>query len=333
MKSAVGLPRHRSLMVKRDFEKLALQVRLDTKQKASQQALLVPWHRLEERVSAYVDWHIFVLWVRSIGEFEEQLPEIVRAALGARCPGFLDDEIRQREERPREQRSLWHSLEEWIAAHPFVDTKTEGWFDAVMYYAYKDLRTEKAWSLWERSKDAWNRNRPSRWPTLEEWTAQVIATNRLVQTGTEKARAVEALGKVEPERLRRTVFELLEWRAFALWVACISQPNRVIDRVALSELRGRCPSFLAGSCAEPVWQESSFFRLVRLGEAEWCALARTEKWYAALRYHLIHHPRYHRFVHYNQRCHDEWFRVRPTSYPSFAEWLCAADEYSAAPQT
>src|ERR1700693_422877 len=124
-------------MVKRDFEKLALQVRLDTKQNALQQALLVPWRRLEERASAYAEWHNFVLWVRNIGEFEEQLPEIVRAALGARCPGFLDDEIRQREERPREQRFLWHSLEEWIAAHLFADTKAEGWFDAMMYYAYK----------------------------------------------------------------------------------------------------------------------------------------------------------------------------------------------------
>lgn len=320
-------------MAKRDFEKHVLRVRLDTKQKALQQAVTVPWRRLEERASAYAEWHIFVLWVRTIGEFEEQLPEIVRAALGTRCPGFLDDELRQRAERPRERRFLWHSLEEWIAAHQFGDTKTQGWFDAVMYYAYKDLRTEKAWSLWARTKDAWNRNRPSRWPTFEEWTAQVIATDSLIQAGTEKARAVEALGKVEPERLGRAVVELLEWRAFALWIACISRPEQALDELALNELGRRCPNFLAGSYAPPVWLESSFFRLARLGEADWCAVAHAEKWYAALRYHLIHHPRYHRFVHYNQRCHDEWVRVRPTSYPSFAEWLCAADAYSVAPPT
>jgi hypothetical protein len=320
-------------MAKRDFEKLVLHVRLDTKRKALQQALLVPWRRLAERASAYVEWHIFILWIRTIAEFEEQLPDIVVAALEDRCPGFLDDEIRQRKERPQEQRFLWHSLEQWIAVHQFAETKAEGWFDAMMYYAYKELRTEKAWSLWERTKVAWNRNRPSRWPTLEEWTTEVLTTDTLTQAGTEKACAVDALSKVEPERLRRAVFDLVEWRAFALWVACISRANRPIDRLALNELRGRCPSFLAGSCAEPVWQESSFFRLVRRGEAEWCTVARAEKWYAALRYHLIHHPRYHRFVHYNQRCHDEWVRVRPTSYPSFAEWLRAADEYSVAPYT
>jgi hypothetical protein len=320
-------------MAKRDFDKLVLQIRLNTKQRALQEAFLVPWRRLEERAAAYAGWHIFILWVRTIAEFEEQLPEIVVAALGARCPGFLDNEIRQREVRPREQRFLWHSLEEWIADHQFAEAKAEGWFDAVMYYAYKDLRTEKAWSLWERTKDAWNRNRPSRWPTLEDWTAQVVATDSLIQAGSEKARAVEALAKVEPDRLRHAVFDLLEQRAFALWIACISQPEQALDELALNELGRRCPNFLAGSCAQHVWRESSFFRLVRLGGAEWCTVARAEKWYAALRYHLIHHPRYHRFVHYNKRCNNKWVGGRPTSYPSFAEWLCAADEYFVGPQT
>ncbi len=319
-------------MAKRNFEKLVLQVRINSKQRALQQALMVPWRRLEEGASSYAEWHIFVLWIRTIAEFEEQLPDMVIAALRARCPGFLDDEIRQRQECPPERRFLWHSLEEWIAAHRFTEAKAEGWFDAVMYYAYNDLRTEKTWSLWERTKDAWNHNRPSRWPTLEDWTAQVIATDSLIQAGTEKARAVEALAKVDPERLRRAVSELLESRAFALWIACISRPEQVLDELALNELRRRCPDFLARSHAQPVWQESSFFRLVRLGEAKWRNAARAEKWYAALRYHLIHHPRYHRFVHYNQRCHDEWVRIRPISYPSLAEWLCAADAYSVAPR-
>jgi hypothetical protein len=70
-----------------------------------------------------------------------------------------------------------------------------------------------------------------------------------------------------------------------------------------------------------------FFRLVRLGEAFWRSAARAETWYSALRYHVNQHPRYHRLVHYNQRCHDEWGRVHPIRYPTFPEWLRAADEY------
>ena len=320
-------------MAKRDFEKLVLHVRLDTKRKALQQALLVPWHHLAERASAYVEWHIFILWVRTIAEFEEQLSDVVIATLEDRCPGFLDNESRRRKERPQEQRFVWHSLEEWIAAHEFAEANTEGWFDAVMYYAYKDLRTEQAWSLWERTKDAWNHKRPSQWPTLEEWTAQVAAIHTLTQAGTEKARAVEASAKVEPEHLQRAVSEMLESRAFALWIACICQPEYALGELALKELRRRCPAFLGASCPQPLWNKSLFFRLVRFGEADWRATARTERWDAALRYQVIHHPRYHRFLHYNQRCHDEWLHVRPHSYPSFADWLCAANEYVVAPTT
>jgi hypothetical protein len=320
-------------MAKRDFERLVFQVRLGSKQKALQQALMVPWPRLDEAASAYAEWHIFVLWVRAIAEFEGQLPEIVRAALGARCPGFLEDEIRQRKEHSQDQSFLWHSLEEWIAVHDFAEAKRQGWFDAVMFYAYKDLRTEQAWSLWGRTNEAWRRERPSRWPSFEEWTARVIATHSLAQTGSEKARAIQQLADVDPARLRSAVSELLESRAFALWLACVSQPKHVLGELALKELRHRCPDFPTPLLPEPFWDRSLFFRLIRFGEAKWRATARAERWYAALRYQIVHHPRYHRLVHYLHRCHDEWFRVPPRSYPSFADWLSAADEYFVAPTT
>ena len=320
-------------MARRDFQKLLGQLQLDTKQKALQQALLVPWRRIEETASAYVESHIFILWVRAIAEVKEDLPQIVVSTLESRCPGFLDEDLRDRKQRPRQQRILWHSLEEWIADRKFAGAKAQGWFDAVMYYAYKDLRTEKAWALWERTKDAWSLRPPSRWPTLTEWKSSVIATDSLAQPGTEKARAVEALPKVEAGRLGRAVDELLEWRGFALWIDSISQPNRFLEDAVLSEFRTRCPGFLAAFESTPLWEQPVFFRLVRFGEAAWCASARAEKWYSALRYHVTHHPRYHRLIHYNQRCHDEWGGIRPIVYPLFPEWLRAADEYVLPQQT
>ncbi len=314
-------------MARRDFQKLAVQLQLDTKQKALQQALLVPWRRLEETASAYVESHVFILWVRAIAEVKPELPEIVVSAIESCCPGFLHEDSRERKQHPRQQHFLWHSLEEWIAARKFADAKTQGWFEAVMYYAYKDLRTEKAWALWERTKDAWSRRPPSIWPTLEEWTSNVIATDRLTQSGTEKARAVQALQRVEAGRLGCAVADLLEWRAFALWVDAISQPNRLLEDEVLPELRTRCPGFLTTLEGAPLWQVPMFFRLVRFGDAGWRSAARAENWYSALHYQVTHHPRYHRVIHYNQRCHDEWGRVHPIRFPSFPEWLSAADEY------
>jgi hypothetical protein len=112
-------------MARRDFQKLAVQLQIDTKQKALQQALQVPWRRLEETASAYVESHIFVLWVRAIAEVKPELPEIVVSALDSRCPGFLHEDSRERKQRPQQQHFLWHSLEEWIAARKFADAKTQ----------------------------------------------------------------------------------------------------------------------------------------------------------------------------------------------------------------
>jgi hypothetical protein len=310
-------------MAKGDFENLVLKVRLESRQRALQEALVVPWRQLAESADAYAQWHSFVLWVRALSDGTGALPDIVAAELRARCPGFLDQEGCHGDD----DCSLWKSLQEWIATAYFANAKADGWFSAVMYYAYKDLRTEQAWSLWERTKTAWRQNPPSRWPTLDEWTADVLATRKLAQEGTEKARAVEAMARVNRGTLRKAVSDVLDRRALALWIDCVSEPEQRLDDMVLKELRKRCPDILAGASPEPLWLPSLFLRLVRFGESQWRATARAEGWYAALRYHVLHHPRYQRLIHYQQRCHDEWLTVRPISYPLFADWLSAADAY------
>ena len=316
-------------MVKRDSTNLVLNVRRDSKQRALQEALLVPWPLLAQGAAAFAEWHMFILWVRVITETAEQLPEIVRSALQSRCPGFLECHSRER----KEHLPLWRSLEDWVVAHCFAKAKAEGWFDALMYYAYKDLRTEQAWTSWERTK-AWNWSPytpPPRWPTAEEWTAEVLATRSLAHPGTEKARAVEALGRVEAGRLGNAAADLIESRALAAWVDCVSKPGQPLKESVLAELRARCPGLPPASCSDAVWAPPLFSRLVRLGESTWRGTARAEGWYAALRYHVVHHPRYQRLVHYNQRCHDEWSQALPNFYPSFVDWLSAADAYCAGP--
>ena len=309
-------------MAKRDSANLVLNVRRDSKQKALQGALLVPWHQLAESATAFAEWHVFVLWIRAITETADQIPEIVRSGLQSRCPGFLECQGRKQ----RDNLHLWNSLEEWVTDHFFAKARTEGWFDALMYYAYRDLRTEQAWTSWERTKAVWRDSPPRKWPTLEEWTADVLATRSLADAGTEKARAVQALGRVEPGRLVNAVAGLLESRALALWVDSLSTPAQPLMEAVLMELRGRCPDLLP-SRFEALWVPSVFYRLIRVGESRWRSPARSEGWYAALRYQVVHHPRYQRLIHYNQRCHDEWSQACPNSYPSFAKWLSAADAY------
>jgi hypothetical protein len=312
-------------MAKRDTANLALTVRRDRRQEALQGALLVPWQLLAEGAAAFAEWHVVLLWVRVITESSEQLPQIVRSSVQARCPGFLESQHWEHADNP----PIWKSLEKWVAAHQFAAARAEGWFDALMYYAYQDLRTEQAWTTWERTKADWRQKAPARWPTLDQWTSEVLATRSLACPGTEKARAVHAMGMVGSPRLKQAVTELLESRAFALWVDAISKPGQPLHEAVANELRERCPSLLPASGLGPLWIRSLFASLIRSGEANWRSAARSEGWYAVLRYQVLYHPRYQRLIHYNQRCHDDWSQAGPKAYPSFSEWLDAADAYCA----
>lgn len=309
-------------MVKRGPANLVLNAVRNKEQNALHNALLVPWHQLSENATAFAEWHMFILWVRAITETGDQIPEIVRSSLHSRCPGFLEYLGGQRSEKF----PFWKFLEEWVTQHYFAKARTEGFLDAVIYYAYKDLRTEQAWTAWVRTNSIWRNNPPQQWPTYTEWTEDILSTRNLANADTEKARALRALSRVEPDRLANAVAGMLESRALALWVECQSTREHPLEEVVLAELANRCPALLP-ICIETPWGSTLFYRLIRLAEFSLRSQAKSEGWYSLLRYQVVHHPRYHRLIHYNQRCHDEWSRSRPDCYPSFSNWLSASDKY------
>jgi len=113
-----------------NFDNLVLKVRLERKQRALQDALLVPWRQLQASADEYVEWHAFVLWVRTIVEAAGGVPDGIGSELRTRCPGFLDSD------QSVQPQPIWKRLEEWIAAERFPEAKAGRWFDAVLYYAY-----------------------------------------------------------------------------------------------------------------------------------------------------------------------------------------------------
>ena len=56
------------------------------------QARRIPWQRLLRCRNQYIDWQEFYLWVRSILEIEERVPDWLVEILNDRCPGFLETE-------------------------------------------------------------------------------------------------------------------------------------------------------------------------------------------------------------------------------------------------
>jgi len=294
------LPREQApLKARTKRDGLAARLRRDTEEEALREALLVPWSRLLDASEAYIEWRSFTLWVRAITETAVDVPAIVRGTLEFRCPGFL----------PSDRSSVdWRALEDWIVANHFAEAKANGWLTALMYYAQADRRTEQAWTLWERSTAAWSAAPPARWPTFDEWKA-------------------EAMAKAEPTHLREAVADLLESRAFAIWVGCVSKPGHTVSDLVTSELHRRYPGFFTAPCPTATWGMPLLVGLVRSGDARWRAVARQQGWMPALRYHVLHHPRYRRLIHYRERCRDLWSQTRPNPYPPFEEWLAAADAY------
>ena len=106
---------------------------------------------------------MIILWVRAITETAGQLPadREVRVAFPLPRLSGVSEATRTRGS------SSWKSLQAWAADTCFAEAKTEGWFDAVMYYAYADLRVEQAWTTWKRLKADWRHARPGTWPTLK----------------------------------------------------------------------------------------------------------------------------------------------------------------------
>jgi hypothetical protein len=276
---------------------------------------------LEASADEYVEWHTFVLWVRTIVETAGGVPDGIRSELQTRCPAFLDSD------QSVQQQPFWKVLEQWLATGHFAEAKAGGWFDAVMYYAYKDVRVEQAWSLWEKTKAGWRRTPPARWPTFDSWKLQTATTYALAHGGTEKSRAAAAMANVHRDRLQSAANDVVKRRAVILWADCVTTPEHPLDPVVFAEIEKRCPAALGAIPVPSLWRAAPISRLIRRVESEWRETARRERWYAALRYFVSNHPRYQRLLHYRQRCHDEWLRVRPISFPSFPEWLASADAY------
>lgn len=132
----------------------------------------------------YIDWQEFYLWVRSILEAENGIPDWLVEILDTRCPGFLENEKRL---TPRASRSrpLPLRLEDWIDDHIFDFAKQEGWFNAITFYAVREPRYQRAEVCRSECVERWKKAKPLRYPSFEEWKDMAAGCDN---TGTSGAR-------------------------------------------------------------------------------------------------------------------------------------------------
>ena len=88
------------------------------RERADDQARRIPWSRLLHARNEYIDWQEFYLWVRSILEVEEQIPDWLVDILEERCPGLLERE-KSATAKSTKEKPLAFRLEDWIDEHIF----------------------------------------------------------------------------------------------------------------------------------------------------------------------------------------------------------------------
>ena len=220
------------------------------RERADDEARRIPWQRLLDTQNQYIDWQEFYLWVRSILEVEDRIPDWLVEILNARVPGFLETE-KALTPKAAKTRPLPLRLEDWIDDHIFGFAKQEGWFFAITYYAIRDPRYQRAEVCWSECVEKWKKAKPIQYPSFEEWkgmAAQCDETAHLT-AGERKARASAKL--VHPDRLTEAVTRYMDCEALAYWARPALERGSGPPAEVVRELERRCPGFLdAGSKRE-----------------------------------------------------------------------------------
>lgn len=300
------------------------------RERADDQARRIPWSRLLHARNEYIDWQEFYLWVRSILEVEEQIPDWLVDILDDRCPGLLE---REKSPTPKstKEKPLALRLEDWIDERIFGFAKNEGWFNAITYYAVRDPRYQRAEVCWSGCVEKWKKNKPFGYPTFEEWkgmASQCDGTARLVARE-RRARAASKL--VAPDRLAEAVSQYIDWEAFAYWARPALEYSSPLPAEVRNELVSRCAGFLveveSGCGHEARTASDGWHQLMSWITDRFFQNARADGWFDAVLIQVRSHPRAIRTMEYADHCDEVWGAHLPIPYPSFEDWRRDADAY------
>jgi len=308
----------------------AVQLQRLARERADEQARRIPWPRLLDVRNQYIEWQEFYLWVRSILEVEDDIPDWLAGILEKRCPGFLERDKMLTARAPKEK-PLALRLEDWIDEHIFGFAKNEGWFNAITYYAVRDPRYQRAEVCWSECVERWRRAKPIPYPSFEEWkgmASQCDDTAHLVPNE-RRARATSKL--VDPGRLAEAVSQYIDWEAFACWAQPALERSSPLPAEVRNELVSRCPGFLGRIDSTPGHQS----KVTLQGRQQlMCWIAdhffqneKAEGWFDAVLIQAQNHPRAIRTTEYADHCEQVWGANPPKPYPSFEEWRRHADAY------
>jgi hypothetical protein len=300
------------------------------RERADGEARRIPWQRLYDARNQYIDWQEFYLWVRSILEVEDGIPNWLVEILNDRCAGFLETE-KAVTSKAAQRRPLALRVEDWIEDHIFGFAKQEGWFFAVTYYAVRDPRYQRAEVCWSECLEKWKKVKPIGYPSFEEWkalAAQCDETAHLV-AGERKARASVKL--VDPVRLSEAVARYIDYEGLAYWVRPALERGSELPPEVVLELERRLPGYLQAAPEPRARKQIGAARdwehlMLWIGD-HYFQDAKTEGWFDAILVQVRSHPRAIRTMEYADHCDEVWSSEMPSPYPAFEDWRREADSY------
>lgn len=290
-------------------------------ERADAQARHMPWQRLLETRNHYIDWQEFYLWVRSVLEVENRIPDWLVVILNERCPEFVEDE-KKLTPKAGKNRPLPLRLEDWIDDHIFDFAKQEGWFNAITYYAIREPRYQRAEVCWSECVKKWKRARPLRFPSFEEWKLMAERCDPTAHLIPELRKRMAGIRSVDPACFAEAISRYIDWEALAYWVRPALERGSELPQPVLGELRERSPEVLEIELNWRDWQ-----RFMSWISEHYFSDAEKEGWLDALLIRAHDHPRAIRTREYADHCEEMWGLRLPEPYPSFEEWRDSADSF------
>ncbi len=289
-----------------EFSKLERRVGHIASRRARLQLMQVPWDRFHRAYEEYIHWQAFTFWARTVVESEGCAPSWLKAILRKRCPGFAEEAARS-----NKPELLGLQLLPWIHNQAFGFAKQEGWLDALVFYGFRDTRSQGYWAYWEHCENEWKKRRPASSPTFVQWRRSAL--NWKLQ------------GDVSCALVTKAVEKYLDFEAFVYWLRPLFRGAKVQlpPHVAL-ELRQESPSLLEFVSRETSGayedKSRSWRRLFNWGKVHVLSHAKKEGWLDCVLRQAGIHPRHVRLVDYSAL----WCKSRRVNtalpYPNLRQW-------------
>jgi hypothetical protein len=300
------------------------------RERADDEARRIPWQRLLDTQNQYIDWQEFYLWVRSLLEVEDRIPDWLIEVLNARVPGFIETE-RALTPKAAKTRPLHFRLEDWIDEHFFAFAKQEGSFFAITYYAIRDPRYQRAEVCWSECTEKWKKAKPIQYPSFEEWKALAAQCDETSHLVAEERKARASVKLVDPVRLSEAVARYIDYEGLAYWVRPALERGSELPPEVVLELVRRLPGYLQAAPEPRVRKQIGAARdwehlMLWIGD-HYFQDAKTEGWFDAILVQVRSHPRAIRTMEYADHCDEVWSSEMPSPYPAFEDWRREADSY------